>query len=128
MILGSAIITATIGVRQGSPTSCFLFVLVVNDLIRNLKEKCLPDGFLNWLHSLMLMDDTVILATSRERAMEKLCVLSDFCDTSGMVINIQKTQFIVINGDAQDFQPLCHNDIVIKNCSSYTYLGSTFFQ
>ena len=68
MMLRTAIISANIGVRQGSPTSCFLFTMVVNDLIRNLKQRCAPDGFLNQLHSLMLMDDTILLATTRERA------------------------------------------------------------
>ncbi|ELT88045.1 hypothetical protein CAPTEDRAFT_55637, partial [Capitella teleta] len=38
MILRSATITASVGVRQGSPTSCLLFTLLVNDMIRNLKE------------------------------------------------------------------------------------------
>ena len=78
MILRRATVTTTIGVRQGSPTSCLLFTLLVNDLIRNLKERCLPDDFLGWLHALMLMDDTVLLATSRERAIEKLQVLHIF--------------------------------------------------
>ena len=44
-ILGTAIISATIGVRQGSPTSCFLFVLFINTLIRMIKERCPWDGF-----------------------------------------------------------------------------------
>ncbi len=30
----AALITATIPVRQGSPTSCILFVLFINDLIK----------------------------------------------------------------------------------------------
>ena len=62
-ILGTAIITTMIGVRQGSPTSCILFIIYVNNLIKLLKETCQPDGFLSWLHLLMLMDDTVLLAT-----------------------------------------------------------------
>ena len=65
-VIGTAIITTAIGVRQGSPTSCLLFILYVNDLIKLIKETCEPDGFLSWLHLLMLMDDTVLLATSRE--------------------------------------------------------------
>ncbi|ELU15273.1 hypothetical protein CAPTEDRAFT_104428, partial [Capitella teleta] len=97
MILRTAVITATIGVRQGSSTSCFLFTLVVNDLIRNFKERCAPDGFLGWLHSPMLMDDTIILATSRQRANEKIGVLREFCRTSGLITNESKTQFMVIN-------------------------------
>ncbi|ELT97206.1 hypothetical protein CAPTEDRAFT_196093 [Capitella teleta] len=60
MILRSATITASAGVRvrQGSPTSRLLFTLLVNDMIRNLKEKCQPDEYLEWMHVLMLMDNT----------------------------------------------------------------------
>ena len=45
-IIGTAIITATIGVRQGSPTSCLLFILYVNEMIKIIKENCMEDGFL----------------------------------------------------------------------------------
>ena len=128
MILRQATITATIGVRQGSPTSCLLFTLLVNDLIRNLKERCLPDDFLGWLHALMLMDDTVILATSRERAIEKLEVLHDFCADSGMIINESKTKFMVVNGDYLEKQKLEIQDLSVQNCQSYTYLGCIFTQ
>ncbi|ELU04953.1 hypothetical protein CAPTEDRAFT_184957 [Capitella teleta] len=58
MILRSATKTASVGVRQGSPTSCLLFTLLVNDMIRILKEKCQPDEYLEWMHVLMLMDVT----------------------------------------------------------------------
>ena len=58
MLLGTVVISATIGVRQGSPTSCLLFVLYVNDLIKLIKESCAPEGFLLWLHLLVLMDDS----------------------------------------------------------------------
>ena len=50
----------------------------------------------------MLMDDTVILATSRERAVEKIQILRSFCLSSGMVINNEKTKFMVINGSEVD--------------------------
>ena len=59
-IFGTAIITATIGVRQGLPTSCFLFILFVNTLIRMIKDRSRNVVFVQWLHVLMLMDDTVI--------------------------------------------------------------------
>ena len=44
-VIGTAIITTVIGVRQGSPTSCLLFILYVNDLIKLIKDTCEPDGF-----------------------------------------------------------------------------------
>jgi hypothetical protein len=133
MILKTAIITASIGVRQGSPTSCLLFTLVVNDLIRNIKEQSAPDGFLGWLHILMMMDDTILLATSRRRAEDKVKILTDFCSRSGMAINEGKTQFMVINGDEDDKQHIEVEDsngqlLKIQNCNKYTYLGCIFTQ
>ena len=77
-ILGSTTITSTIGVRQGSPTSCYLFVIFVDVLILMLKSKCGPENILGWLHCLMLMDDTIIFATSREKMAEKLKILDEY--------------------------------------------------
>ena len=37
-VLGSTIIASCIGVRQGSPTSCFLFIIFVEMLIRIVKN------------------------------------------------------------------------------------------
>lgn len=65
IIVGSAFLTTILGVRQASPTSCFLFIIFVNDLITAMKEKFQPEQLLDWLHILVLMDDTVLLSTSR---------------------------------------------------------------
>ena len=128
-ILGLALITAVIGVRQGSPTSCFLFTVFVNTLIRNLKQ-CAPERYLGWLHCLMLMDDTVLLATTRESMREKLIVLQNFCNESGMIINEKKTKFFVINGDDESNAPfvldLVTPNVTVKWCKEYVYLGCRF--
>ena len=58
-VIGTAVVASTIGVRQGSPTSCLLFTLFVNNMINMIKLQCGTDGFLQWLHLLVLMDDTV---------------------------------------------------------------------
>ena len=128
MILRTAVITSSIGVRQGSPTSCLPFTLLVNQLIRDLKEKCPPDGFLQWLHCLMLMDDAVLLATTRESALRKIHILKEFCSNSGMIINQAKTKFMTINGKEEDRQPLQSNNLVIEYCQKYTYLGAVITQ
>ena len=101
-IIGTALVTATIGVRQGSPTSCLLFIIFVNDLIKMIRENCEDDGFLSWLHCLVLMDDTVLMATTRSGITHKLSILKRFCDIYGMKVNQSKTKFFVING--------CHAD------------------
>ena len=125
-ILGTTVITATIGVRQGSPTSCYLFVIFVDVLILLIKSKCSPEPILGWLHTLMLMDDTVILATSREKMAEKLKLLDEYCSTSGMRLNESKTRLMVINGTPMDKIPFVISNLVIKHCSSYVYLGVIF--
>ena len=125
-ILGSSIITSSIGVRQGLPTSCFLFIIFMDVLIRVLKEKCADEEILGWLHVLMLMDDTVILATSREKLIQKLKILDDYCISYGMVLNEKKTKFMAINGDNHDRLPIPMTDITMKHCDQYTYLGAIF--
>ena len=125
-VIGTALITASLGVRQGSPTSCLLFVLFVNDLIKIIKERCRPDGFLAWLHVLIFMDDTVILSTSRNGILAKLSMLNDFCVSHGMKINVSKTKFMVINGGFEDKQDLIVNEMCVKLCNYYVYLGSPF--
>ena len=55
-VIGSAVISATVSVRQGPPTSCLLFIIFVNVLIRLIKQNCGVDDFLAWLHLSLLMD------------------------------------------------------------------------
>ena len=125
-VLGSVSITANLGVRQGSPTSCLLFIIFVDMLIKKVKSKCDNDGFLSWLHLLMLMDDTVILATSRDQLRKKLQLLHEFCEESGMVINEDKTKFMVIHGTDYDRLPMYIGSIIMKHCNQYVYLGVIF--
>ena len=125
-VLGSAVFATTVGVRQGSPTSCLLFILFVNDLIKSIKENCGDDGFLSWLHILVLMDDTVLLATTRERMIHKLRLLKNYCDDYGMKVNEVKTKFFVVEGNEVDMEPLRVAGLEVLRCQQYLYLGSTF--
>ena len=90
--LGDTLITALLGVKQGSPSSCFLFILFVDEFVRLVKEKSPADGLLGWLHLLVLIDGTVILATSHEQLCHKLNILAEWCNRSGTTINEEKTE------------------------------------
>ena len=94
-ILGTAVVTATRGVRQGLSTSCFLFVIFVSELIKRIKNVCQPEPFIGWVHILMMMDDTVLLSTTREGILKKMDVLADFCEEYRMVVNCSKTKFLL---------------------------------
>ena len=125
-ILGSTVITSTIGVRQGSPTSCYLFIIFVDVLILLLKSRCSSEPILGWLHCLMLMDDTVILATSREKMMEKLQLLDKYCQENGMKVNASKTKLMVLNGRPLDKVPFRLSNFIVRECTEYVYLGTIF--
>ena len=74
----------------------------------------------------MLMDDTVLLATNRDNMLKKIQLLNQFCTKFGMIINEDKTKLMVINGTNIDRQPITLNNLTIKHCEKYIYLGSPF--
>ena len=105
--------------------SCLLFVIYLNVLATMLKLLG-NDSFLLDVHALMLMDDTVLLASTREKIIEKFTILMSFCEKYGMVVNELKTQMMVINGVAADRYDFTVSGVVVKNTSTYIYLGSPF--
>ncbi len=125
-MIGGTVMTAALGVRQGSPTSCLLFIVFMNELIRMLKRSCESDEFLDWLHTLVLMDDTVLLSTTTEGMINKVTILKTFCSDYGMIISASKTKFFVIGGSQEEAEPLWVGELVINSCTSYVYLGSPF--
>ena len=92
-VLNATKISTSSGVRQGAPSSGLLFITYVDKMVKMIKESVQSDGFLGRLHALMLMDDTVIMATSRENCLKKLDAVLKFCEEYGMEINEKKTKF-----------------------------------
>ncbi len=103
-----------------------MFIILVDDLIRFIKEGCEFDGFLQWLHVLVLMNDTVLLSTSRQGMIWKLNILQDYCEEYGMKINEAKTKYFALNDRDGDSEPLVLNQLVVPHCNTYIYLGSPF--
>ena len=83
LIFQSATISTSIGVRQGAATSCILFIIYLDIMVRMINTVG-DDGFLKSLHTLLLMDDTVLLATSRESLIKKFQIVKLFCKRYGM--------------------------------------------
>ena len=119
--IGECCFSATAGVRQGACTSCPLFVFFIEPTI-DAVSNCGPDGWLENLHSMLLMDDTVILATTREQMATKLTALKGSADDIGMIINSSKTQYICVN--TADKQPFRIDGLTISHTDVYTYLGT----
>ena len=125
-LLKTAIITSKIGIKQGGSSSGLLFVLYMDALAKMVKAACPNDGYLDPLHSLMLMDDTALLATTRENLLKRYDALVQFCEAYDMVINEDKTKLMVINGTAEDRRSFTKGGLTIKHTDQYIYLGSPF--
>ncbi len=74
----------------------------------------------------MLMDDTVLLSTTRDRMTQKLSLLKQYCDMYNMGINLTKTNFFVINASAVDKKAMVVDNLRVEWCDMYVYLGSPF--
>ena len=119
--IGNLQIEAEAGVRQGSPSSCFLFTTYVNPMVRMIKEYG-TDGWLECLHLLLLMDDTVLLSTTRDGIICKFQKVLDYCAQFNMRVNEKKTKLLTVN--VTESQPLIFYNITIECCDRYIYLGN----
>ena len=63
----------------GASTISLLFIIYFDKMMKMLKQSCDTDGSLGALHPLMLMDDTVLLSTTRERSMKKFQIVQKYC-------------------------------------------------
>lgn len=68
----------------------------------------------------------MLLSTTRFGMMVKLNFLNQFCNSHGMIVNISKTKFYVINGNEYDKEPMVVESMVVDLCEQYTYLGCIF--
>ena len=49
------------GIKQGAPSSVILFIIIMDDVIDNLKNKYVDESIIKNLHSLLHADDTLVL-------------------------------------------------------------------
>jgi hypothetical protein len=120
-ILGKETFQSSSGVKQGSPTSCGLFTFYINSTSEALRLLG-DDGFLQSNHSLLLMDDTVVLATSRHAMEVKLQTLVNSANAINMALHPTKSQFMTVS--TTDDQPIVIGSITISKTEEYVYLGT----
>ena len=90
-VIGNEQFEATSGVKQGGCTSCSIFTFYIDETVRTVKQYG-QDGWLNDLHLLLFMDDTVVFATSKIALQKKLVALKQCADKLGMIIHPTKTK------------------------------------
>jgi len=120
-IIGDKLFKTGAMVKQGGNTICNSFTSYIDPTIDPIKTYG-PDGWLEDIHILLLMGDTVILASSRESMEAKLAKLKTSVDDIGMLLH--SCQYLTLN--TNDTTPFMLGDAVTFKTASYTYWGTYF--
>ena len=66
------------GIRQGAPSSVFLFIIFIDGLISYLKVHCIEEPIIGIIHCLLHADDTAVLSTDRKLFVIKCNLMLEF--------------------------------------------------
>jgi hypothetical protein len=110
--------------KQGGSSSVKLFTAYIDPTIDAVNSLG-PDDWLEKTHILLLMDDTAIMATSREKMAEKLNSLKMKAEEIGMILHPTKCQYITVN--THDTEPFRFENVTISHTATYIHVLRNLF-
>ena len=85
------------GIRQGSASSCILFIIYMDKLISYIATRCIEEPLLGSIHILLHADDTLVISTNREHFIKKCTIMIEFFKNEKMILNMKKTGYMIFN-------------------------------
>lgn len=126
-IMGIGELQSTSGIRQGATSSCYIFIIFMNDIIDHINEIFGIDGFLNGLNILVHADDALILATSHNKLVDKLNALDSKLNSMSLKMNLGKSKFMCFGNEIEkNKNPIIISTGSIKYTNKMKYLGCFF--
>jgi len=124
--------SCNMGTRQGCILSPKLFILFINQLVSLLEENGGTGIFISTdipdVYALLFADDVSTIANSTLQLQKKINVLENFCETTGMKINLQKTKIMVFRngGTLRHYEKWYFKGEKLEVVNQYRYLGIMF--
>ena len=121
-----------IGTRQGCMSSPLIFSLFINDLVTLLRENCRNGIFITQdvpeVLCLLFADDVAGCAESAAFLQRQLNIIDQFCQTTRMKLNLDKTKIIVFlnGGYLRFYEHWTYRNQPVEVVSYYKYLGLLF--
>ena len=115
------------GIRQGAPSSVFLFILFIDGLISYLKTYCVEETLIGSIHCLLHADDTAILCTDWKLFIKKCNLMLSYFKENSLSLNFSKSSYMIINGkDIDEKTDLVRTNGSLEYKCEIVYLGAIF--
>ena len=118
-------IKCNIGVKQGFPLSPTLVGIYIDKLEGCLEEAGCAGTFLAGIVIILLLyaADIILLERCLSDLDKQLWLLKDFCSTTSMTVNTNKTKVMIIKSKKDTYANFVYDNSNLEEVSSYKYLG-----
>lgn len=118
-----------VGTRQGDISSPIIFSLFINDLCTIIREQCgsgiFIDNTIPDILCLLFADDIANCAETVIKLQQQLNTIDQFCLSTGMEVNLNKTEIIVFRngGPLKQHERWSFRGKPVQTTSVYKYMG-----
>ena len=106
------------GIRQGAPSSSWLFIVFIKNVIDHIRHRCVSEPLIEITHVLLHADDTLILSTDRSLFIKKCNSMLKYFEENKLKLNLGKSGYLIIHGKNIDIKSPIYLDNGLLNYKS----------
>ena len=112
------------GLRQGDSLSCLLFNIALEKAIRDSGINTNGTILQRTIQLLAFADDIDIIGRTKSSVINAFVALESAAKEMGLVINADKTKFLISTNNSPDLSPLKIGNYTFETVKQFTYLGT----